>query len=732
MHRHNDINFIKHLSIIFMSCLLTVILMVTSLNVVTANATVNTLNAVKITTPKDTNKDTKKLDLSIVDMSPKTIYDDKKISFTLRVTNNTNNTYTNANLNVYVEKKTPISRLNLKKQLKTKTYTEYELVESKQITEITPGVNNKSLVIDRELLPLNNPSEWGPRKITLELVPENQNQVPETPKNSKNHASTNNDNYFPSVFDSTFLIWDSKAKVEKTKLSVLAPVTSTDEELLKSQQTEVTPPSTEKGRERLLNLMKLSSIPGVTLAVDPALFDNTSSNFTKMSAKTNEEKQKATETQHTYKKTDSLNTFQKNLLQSFNSLDKPEIIALPYANANLLQMSQLRNNPFEIESLNESKKNLSLLFPTAKIHSDILFADNNNITENQSTPEGISNLVVSEKSVKTKTNLSYSPSGITSFGDKSLSIVDQEMSDLFSDSSISQLNLRQLLLAHTAIITRQRPNDSRQFLIKLPNNFQAQAHAIKTLEDLSLTSWVQNLKYSEFINANKQNIYTVNTEQPENLKFLTLAVNELSTGKKTIEKLKSIIKENNNLDKKFNNLALNVFKNWENPIYRDQYVRNLNNKAEQITNKIKIIPSKHINLINSKTHIPVTITNTLSYPIKADMTISSSHTLLQSGGKKNIQVPAFGTTVTEIPVKAIANGQVNVNFILTNSYYQDIIISPTVTINVKANWEDTGTIVTAILLGLLFGAGLFRNIYRNKKRMNEDTSNLSTAEKSDI
>lgn len=649
------------------------------------------------------NNNLKKVSIEIIDLSPQTIVDEEDVTLTIKITNHTNKTYNNANLNLYVQTTTPLSRLNLQKQLKARNHNITELIDNKKLSEIPPGEIVKTITIDKEKLPLNNIDQWGPRKITAELFSEN----------SKNNS-------FPTSHSSTFLIWDPDVKVQKTKISIIAPVTFTDEEILKATKDGLTNP-TEIAKHRLNDLFKLSALPNVSLAIDPAIFDNSNVDFQNIATEN-----KSLDTKNTQNKThQTLSQTQNSLIQTFNdSNTNTEIIALPYANMNLLKLREITKNSFSLKYPQDSKNTLSEIFPNSFIQDNVLIAEDNSLYENANLPKNINNIIVSEDAVQTKEELNYSPNGIAVLSEKqTLSVFDKEMSDLFADNNISKLNLRQMLIAHTAIITRQRPNDPRQFLIKLPNDFSATPNQVSAISELFSAAWVENIKYSSFIEKQPESIYTPIFSSKDNLKLFEKSINKLEIGQRIITKLSSIISQENNLEKEYSNIASYALSDWDTNVNRLTYIENLNDKSASITQKIKIIPSKHINLINSQTHIPVTVTNTLPYSIKADMNITSSNTLLQSGGEKNINVPAFGTTVVQIPVKTIANGETDVNFTLTNKNNEIIVNSPSVKINVRADWEDTGTIIIAIFLGFLFLAGLFRNIYKNRKRMNEDTSN---------
>ena len=74
---------------------------------------------------------------------------------------------------------------------------------------------------------------------------------------------------------------------------------------------------------------------------------------------------------------------------------------------------------------------------------------------------------------------------------------------------------------------------------------------------------------------------------------------------------------------------------------------------------------------------------------------------------------ARGATTVEVPVGAIGSGDIKVTYKVTTPDNVVLDDSQTVTVRMRAGWEDAITAVIASLFGLLFLAGITRSL-RNR------------------
>jgi len=82
-----------------------------------------------------------------------------------------------------------------------------------------------------------------------------------------------------------------------------------------------------------------------------------------------------------------------------------------------------------------------------------------------------------------------------------------------------------------------------------------------------------------------------------------------------------------------------------------------------------------------------------------------------------------------IPVKAkVGNGQVVLSLHLYSPTGVPIGDPTSVTVDVHADWEGIGALIFGILLVLLFGFGIVRNILRRRSKREEDAAEAAEAE----
>jgi uncharacterized membrane protein YcjF (UPF0283 family) len=82
-----------------------------------------------------------------------------------------------------------------------------------------------------------------------------------------------------------------------------------------------------------------------------------------------------------------------------------------------------------------------------------------------------------------------------------------------------------------------------------------------------------------------------------------------------------------------------------------------------------------------------------------------------------------------IPVKAkLGNGQVTLTLQLFSQSGVAIGGPTTVPVDVHADWEGIGALIIAILLVLLFGFGIVRNVLRRRREAREEESEVAAAE----
>jgi Family of unknown function (DUF6049) len=139
---------------------------------------------------------------------------------------------------------------------------------------------------------------------------------------------------------------------------------------------------------------------------------------------------------------------------------------------------------------------------------------------------------------------------------------------------------------------------------------------------------------------------------------------------------------------------------------------------------VKILPTENVNLVSAQGSIPFTVSNGLPHDaatVVLSASPSNSRLEIDEDATKRIQPDSRATVL--VPVKAkLGNGQVIVTLQLMSPTGVKIGMPTAVTVDVHADWEGIGALIVGILLVLLFGFGIVRNVLRRRRENSSDGS----------
>ncbi len=137
----------------------------------------------------------------------------------------------------------------------------------------------------------------------------------------------------------------------------------------------------------------------------------------------------------------------------------------------------------------------------------------------------------------------------------------------------------------------------------------------------------------------------------------------------------------------------------------------------KILDSVKLLPTENVNLVSAQGSIPFTVNNGLpdeAVTIVLSASPSNSRLEIDEDATKRIQPDSRATVL--VPVKAkLGNGRVVLTLQLFSPTGVKIGTPTAVTVDVHADWEGIGALIIGILLVLLFGFGIVRNILRRRK-----------------
>ena len=141
--------------------------------------------------------------------------------------------------------------------------------------------------------------------------------------------------------------------------------------------------------------------------------------------------------------------------------------------------------------------------------------------------------------------------------------------------------------------------------------------------------------------------------------------------------------------------------------------------TSQITGMLSAVsvePSSAVNLINKSANFPVLVRNNLPWPIHVDVTLVPDDPRLRATPALSQTLAAQGATTVEVPVGAIGSGDIAVTYKVTTPDGHILDDSQTVTVRMRAGWEDAITAVIASLFAALFLVGITRSLRKRAAR----------------
>ncbi|MEV8213553.1 DUF6049 family protein [Leifsonia sp. NPDC077715] len=163
---------------------------------------------------------------------------------------------------------------------------------------------------------------------------------------------------------------------------------------------------------------------------------------------------------------------------------------------------------------------------------------------------------------------------------------------------------------------------------------------------------------------------------------------------------------------------------WQNPRADWPAAVTASRKATVDTlHSIHILPTENVNLVSAQGSIPFTVSNELPDDAATIvLTASPSNSRLEVDQSTTKRILKDSRATVLIPVKAkVGNGQVVLSLQLYSPTGVPIGDPTSVTVDVHADWEGIGALIFGILLVLLFGFGIVRNILRRRSKGAEDT-----------
>lgn len=290
-------------------------------------------------------------------------------------------------------------------------------------------------------------------------------------------------------------------------------------------------------------------------------------------------------------------------------------------------------------------------------------------------------------------------------------------SDAAWNSAMSKVNAQLELIS-------QESGDPRNLLVALGRSWPSSGTQLeRTLDSLFSSPWSAPARYGTVASAPATSgLDLVDTpESPERVALIRSLVQDEGS----IGQFATVLDDPTRLTGRTRAELLTLLAvSWENPRADWTAAVSKTRKATDDTlHSIKILPTENVNLVSAQGSIPFTVSNELpDDAVTVVLSASPSNSRLEVDQSTTKRILKDSRATILIPVKAkVGNGQVVLSLHLYSPTGVPIGDPTSVTVDVHADWEGIGALIFGILLVLLFGFGIVRNILRRRsKRAEED------------
>ncbi|MCW4385795.1 DUF6049 family protein [Salinibacterium sp. SYSU T00001] len=143
-------------------------------------------------------------------------------------------------------------------------------------------------------------------------------------------------------------------------------------------------------------------------------------------------------------------------------------------------------------------------------------------------------------------------------------------------------------------------------------------------------------------------------------------------------------------------------------------------RSGELLNAVHVLESSTINLLSDTGNVPVTISNSLPYPVTVVVHMWANRAVLDVlEDSVTVTIEAQSQARAAVPVQSIANGTAVLVVSLTSPTQVPIGAPMYVTTNVQAGWETAFTTTVAGVVLLVFVIGIARTVARRRRERRE-------------
>ena len=707
--------------------------------------------------------------ISINSLSPRIITTENEVIVSGTVRNDSPTTLANISLEVFVANETPISVAALTTAL-TEDEPDATHAATTSLTDVVRGATvSFEIRIPTSSLPLTDATEWGPRVVTV---------------------SANSGEY--SGKDRSILVWDSGAQVSASRVSAVVPWTSSNATQDQAERSAVLNLAASSGVTLAVDPLLIPRGPQPTASPSPTPDSDTSDAESGQSDQSGAESGQSgaptaspsasasptptpapTATDPAQRSRD----LQSEAFVSALMGATTEIIALPEGDADLGALALSGNAGFwdrasdSIAGFPSSLREAGWVAPTPSTASpspspsasasgqsgttttspdagptilrnvawpaDTTFGTSflsNYASADQITIAPASALTPAEEVTFTsyaRVNVNPSTGETATDGTGARTIAQQaDLASILSwnASGGDELDAEQALTAITAIIVRERPSSSRTVFAAAARGTTVNESLTKRVNALFSPRWVSALSFTDMTSSEPTDVDRQTVDAGTLDADTSTAITAMASSLTMLEPLANATDDPNAV---YDSVTPRILPALSAQLTPSEQLDSATAMTSQITGMLSAVtvePSSAVNLINKSANFPVLVRNNLPWPVRVNVTLVPDDPRLRATPALSQTLAAQGATTVEVPVGAIGSGDIEVTYKVTTPDGTVLDDSRTVTVRMRAGWEDAITAVIASLFGLLFLAGIRRSLRKRAARKAQASSDGSAQE----
>ena len=707
--------------------------------------------------------------ISINSLSPRIITSENEVIVSGTVRNDSPTTLANISLEVFVANETPISVAALTTAL-TEDEPDATHAATTSLTDVARGATvSFEIRIPTSSLPLTDATEWGPRVVTV---------------------AANSGEY--SGKDRSILVWDSGAQVSASRVSAVVPWTSSNATQDQVERSAVLNLAASSGVTLAVDPLLIPHGPQPTASPSPTPDSDTSDAESGQSDQSGAESgQSGTPTASPSASasptptpaptaTDPAQRSRDLQSEAFVSAlmgAATEIIALPEGDADLGALALSGNAGFwdrasdSIAGFPSSLREAGWVAPTPSTASpspspsasasgqsgttttspdagptilrnvawpaDTTFGTSflsNYASADQITIAPASALTPAEEVTFTsyaRVNVNPSTGETATDGTGARTIAQQaDLASILSwnASGGDELDAEQALTAITAIIVRERPSSSRTVFAAAARGTTVNESLTKRVNALFSPRWVSALSFTDMTSSEPTDVDRQTVDAGTLDADTSTAITAMASSLTMLEPLANATDDPNAV---YDSVTPRILPALSAQLTPSEQLDSATAMTSQVTGMLSAVtvePSSAVNLINKSANFPVLVRNNLPWPVRVNVTLVPDDPRLRATPALSQTLAAQGATTVEVPVGAIGSGDIEVTYKVTTPDGTVLDDSRTVTVRMRAGWEDAITAVIASLFGLLFLAGIRRSLRKRAARKAQASSDGSAQE----